>query len=140
APLRLGALALSATPEDPSFAIDTLSPLLVTPFELRSGLMKPWLLPVGAFTRSARSMAYAPAAQLEENAACALLIARSDPIAEASLPDMRARSKPGTAIAAMMPMIATTISSSISVKPFASRIFMDSIPFRKDRRFNWGAS
>ena len=30
---------------------------------------------------------------------------------------MRARNKPGTAIAAMMPMIATTISSSISVNP-----------------------
>ena len=45
-------------------------------------------------------------------------MARIDPMADASLPDMRARSKPGTAIAAMMPMIATTISSSISVKPF----------------------
>ena len=47
------------------------------------------------------------------------LIARSEPIADASLPDMRARSRPGTAIAAMIPMIATTISSSIRVKPFA---------------------
>ena len=45
-------------------------------------------------------------------------MARIDPMADASLPDMRARSRPGTAIAAMMPMIATTISSSISVKPF----------------------
>ena len=43
--------------------------------------------------------------------------ARSDPMADASLPAIRARSRPGTAIAAMMPMIATTISSSISVKP-----------------------
>src|SRR5438477_4115971 len=51
-------------------------------------------------------------------------MARSDPIADASLPDMRARSRPGTAIAAMMPMIATTISSSIKVKPFDSRIFI----------------
>jgi hypothetical protein len=34
------------------------------------------------------------------------------------LPDIRARRSPGTAIAAMMPMIATTISSSMSVKPF----------------------
>src|SRR5215472_10428882 len=48
-------------------------------------------------------------------------------MAEASLPDMRARSKPGTAIAAMMPMIATTISNSIRVKPFDSRIFMFSL-------------
>src|SRR5688572_13986207 len=46
-----------------------------------------------------------------------------DPIADASLPDMRARSSPGTAIAAMMPMIATTISSSISVKPLLLWIF-----------------
>jgi hypothetical protein len=38
-------------------------------------------------------------------------MARIDPIAEASLPDIRARSRPGTAIAAMMPMIATTMSS-----------------------------
>ena len=45
-------------------------------------------------------------------------MARIDPMADASLPDIRARSRPGTAIAAMMPMIATTISSSISVKPF----------------------
>ena len=35
-----------------------------------------------------------------------------------SLADTRARSKLGIAIAAMMPMIATTISSSIRVKPF----------------------
>ena len=46
------------------------------------------------------------------------LIARIEPMAEDSLPDMRARSRPGTAMAAMMPMIATTISSSIRVKPF----------------------
>jgi hypothetical protein len=38
-------------------------------------------------------------------------------MAEASLPESRARSRPGTAMAAMMPMIATTISSSMSVKP-----------------------
>jgi hypothetical protein len=31
---------------------------------------------------------------------------------------MRARSNPGTAIAAIIPMIATTMSSSINVKPF----------------------
>jgi hypothetical protein len=42
--------------------------------------------------------------------------------------DIRARSSPGTAIAAMMPMIATTISSSMSVKPLAVRIFMFSLP------------
>jgi hypothetical protein len=38
------------------------------------------------------------------------------------LPEIRARSRPGTAIAAMMPMIATTIRSSMSVKPLLSRI------------------
>jgi hypothetical protein len=36
---------------------------------------------------------------------------------DASLPDCRARSRPGIAMAAMMPMIATTINSSISVNP-----------------------
>jgi hypothetical protein len=44
-------------------------------------------------------------------------MARIDPMANDSLPDMRARSRPGIAMAAMMPMIATTISSSMSVKP-----------------------
>src|SRR5687767_4969507 len=38
-------------------------------------------------------------------------------MADDSLPDIRARNRPGTPIAAMMPMSATTISSSISVKP-----------------------
>src|SRR5690606_8838708 len=41
-------------------------------------------------------------------------------MADASLPVMRARSSPGMATAAMMLMMATTISSSISVKPFSS--------------------
>src|SRR5260221_13586777 len=53
-----------------------------------------------------------------------LFTARSDPIADASLPAILARNRPGTAIAAMIPMMATTISSSISVKPLVSRIFM----------------
>src|SRR5688500_13032806 len=44
-------------------------------------------------------------------------MARSDPMADASLPAIRARSRPGTAIAAMMPMMATTISNSIRVNP-----------------------
>jgi len=48
----------------------------------------------------------------------ALLMARIEPIAEASLPDIRARSNPGIAMAAMIPIIATTISSSMSVNPF----------------------
>src|SRR6186997_2053734 len=53
-----------------------------------------------------------------------LLIARSDPIADASLPAILARNRPGTAIAAMIPMMATTISSSISVKPLVLRILI----------------
>ena len=45
-------------------------------------------------------------------------------MADASLPDIRARSRPGTAMAAMMPMMATTINNSIRVKPFSFRILM----------------
>ena len=56
--------------------------------------------------------------------AWAPLTARTDPIADASLPAIRARSNPGTAIAAMMPMIATTISNSISVNPTSLFAFM----------------
>src|SRR4051812_4878732 len=51
-------------------------------------------------------------------------MARIEPIADASLPDIRARRRPGIAIAAMIPMIATTISSSMSVKPFWLRTFI----------------
>src|ERR1700691_1617571 len=43
---------------------------------------------------------------------------RTAPTAEASLADMRARRRFGIAIEAMMRMIATTISNSISEKPF----------------------
>ena len=42
---------------------------------------------------------------------------RTEPTAEASLADMRARIKFGMAIAAMIRMMATTISSSMSEKP-----------------------
>ena len=49
---------------------------------------------------------------------------RSEPTADASLADIRARSKFGMAIAAMIRMIATTISSSISEKPFCLRIWI----------------
>src|SRR5215217_4393423 len=85
--------------------------------------MKPWPPELGGVDSWVSVTAYPPCAQLDENAASPLVIARSDPIADASLPDMRARRRPGTAIAAIMPMIATTISSSIRVKPLASRIF-----------------
>ena len=45
-------------------------------------------------------------------------------MAEASLADMRARISPGAAMAVMMPMMATTISSSIRVKPPLPLAFM----------------
>ena len=74
--------------------------------------------PEGPLPRVWSDAAYMPLAQLAANVDWALLTARSEPIADASLPEIRARRRPGTAIAAMMPMIATTISSSMSVKPF----------------------
>src|SRR5437773_6434764 len=102
--------------------------------------MKP-LPPTGALNRSANVVAYPPAAQLEEYAACPLLIARSEPIPDASLPAILARSNPGMAIAAMMPMIATTISNSMRVKPFAFRIFITRSSKEKVVRtfYNWTA-
>src|SRR5688572_5705418 len=45
------------------------------------------------------------------------MMARTLATADDSLPAMRARIRPGTATAAMMPMMATTIRSSIRVKP-----------------------
>src|SRR5688572_15098657 len=56
-------------------------------------------------------------------------------MADASLPDRRARSRPGTAIAAMMPMMATTISSSIRVNPSCLRILFTDISFGKPANF-----
>ena len=64
-------------------------------------------------------MAYPPPPVADEYAASALLMARMEPIAEASSADIRARSRPGTVMAATTPMIPTTTSSSISVKPFS---------------------
>src|SRR3954464_5052366 len=87
--------------------------------------------PAGPLPSVSRPWAYRPLAQLAAKVDWALLIARSEPMADASLPDMRARSRPGTAMAAMMPMIATTISSSMRVKPLALRIFI-LLSFKKD--------
>src|SRR5215831_10744507 len=53
----------------------------------------------------------------------AVLMVRTEPTADASLADIRARIRFGMAIAAMIRMMATTISSSISEKPFCWRIF-----------------
>jgi hypothetical protein len=52
-------------------------------------------------------------------------------MADVSLADIRARSKPGTAIAAMMPIIATTMSSSMSVNPSFLSSFLT--PFSLNR-------
>src|SRR5437763_6136375 len=49
---------------------------------------------------------------------------RTEPTADASLAAIRERSRFGIAMAAMIRMIATTISSSISDKPFCLRIFV----------------
>src|SRR5687767_3889829 len=81
----------------------------------------------GGVPRTGRVGAYAPCPHAAEKLTCAVLIARIDPIADVSLPDILARSNPGTAMAAMMPMIATTISSSISVKPSFFCSFFTSI-------------
>src|SRR5262252_222682 len=89
-----------------------------------SGLTNAWPPPVGGVPSETNDGPYAPWAQLDENVDSAELMARSEPIAEASLPDIRARRRPGTAIAAMMPIIATTISSSISVNPCCARTFI----------------
>src|ERR1700685_2555178 len=63
---------------------------------------------------------------------------RIEPTADASLAAMRARSKFGIAIAAMIKMIATTISNSISEKPFCL-LFISSLfgPTAKKREFIW---
>src|SRR5262249_51732810 len=89
-----------------------------------SGLTNAWPPPAGGVPSATSDGAYAPCAQLDENVDSAELMARSDPMADASLPDIRARSRPGTAMAAMMPMMATTISNSINVKPLSLRTVM----------------
>ena len=63
-------------------------------------------------------------------------MARSDPIEEASFPDIRARSSPGTAMAAMMPMMATTMRSSMRVKPLLVLVRMVLLPEAESFRRN----
>src|SRR5437762_7963261 len=116
-PLQVETFEMAKVSGAASAASVTTYPLFATPFDRRSGLMNPWLLPTGGLTRSARSMAYAPVAQVEAYAASALLISRSEAIAEASLPDIRARRRPGMAMAAMIPTMATTRSSSTRLNP-----------------------
>jgi len=62
-------------------------------------------------------VANAPFAHDEANAPCALLMTRKDAIAEAWFPERRALTSCGIAIEAKNPMMPTTISSSIRVKP-----------------------
>src|SRR3979490_92276 len=93
-----------------------------------SGLMKAWPRATGGVPSATSGTAWVPCAPLDAYVDSAELIARSEPMAEASLPDMRARRRPGTAIAAMMPMIATTISSSMRVKPLVLRSLLDGSP------------
>src|SRR5258708_29305312 len=55
----------------------------------------------------------------------AVLIVRREPTAEASFAAIRDRIKFGIAMAAMIRMIATTISNSISEKPFCFFMVLD---------------
>ena len=71
-------LAAAAEPSP----ISTRYPLFSTPFEARSGLMKPAPLPPAPLTRSTRSVAYAPWAQEDEKVAWALPMERIEPIAD----------------------------------------------------------
>src|SRR3972149_7277823 len=59
--------------------------------------------------------------------------ARVSPITCASLAATLARRRLGTAIAAMMPMMATTMSSSMRVNPFFPTVF-PSLGLKKRRR------
>jgi hypothetical protein len=52
-----------------------------------------------------------------------VLVVRTELAADDSLAEIRARNRFGIAIAAMIRIIATTISNSISEKPLCLRIF-----------------
>jgi hypothetical protein len=60
---------------------------------------------------------------VDEYVTAEVLIVRIEPTADASLAAIRDRRRLGIAIAAMIRMIATTISNSISEKPFCFFIF-----------------
>src|SRR5512140_3861082 len=83
--------------------------------------------------RQLRELSYQP--ELADwYVAWAEITVRMSPIVADSFAEMRARSRLGIAIAAMMPMIATTISSSIRVKPFC--LFIGST-FLSKRQDHW---
>jgi hypothetical protein len=58
------------------------------------------------------------------------VIALSDPTADVSLPVILDLSRPGTAIAAMMLMMATTMSNSIRVKPRSEVLVIRIVSFK----------
>jgi hypothetical protein len=61
---------------------------------------------------------------VDEYVTAEVLIVRIEPTAEASLAAIRDRRRLGIAMAAMIRMIATTISNSISEKPFCFFILL----------------
>jgi len=85
------------------------------PFAVRSDEMNAVELPGQMLPSVARSSAK-PSVSAAKSC-WADTTARSEPMADASLPDKRARNRLGMAMAAMTPMIPTTIRSSMSVKP-----------------------
>src|SRR5262245_45046398 len=101
---RFGSRNVGAVEEYPGMqvAADGVERQLAT-----AGYPLPWLVP-----------SYAASAEIH---------VRRSPMVADSLADTRARSKLGIAIAAIMPMIATTIKSSMSVNPFC--LFINTAPF-----------
>jgi len=73
--------------------------------------------PLDGVARSSRVAAYPPPPHVAAYVDSAVLIVRIDPIADDSLADILALKSAGMAIEAMMPMMATTMSNSINVKP-----------------------
>src|SRR5207244_3553993 len=72
--------------------------------------------------RLAKSVGYPTVGYAVWYDSIAVSMVRTDAAADDSLAAIRARSRFGMAIAAMIRMIATTISNSISEKPFCLRI------------------
>src|SRR5579885_1878752 len=77
--------------------------------------------------RAAKFAAYPAAGYEVEYSMLAVTMERTEAAAEDSLAAILARSRFGMAIAAMIKMIATTISSSINEKPFCLRILVFSL-------------
>src|ERR1700675_2138438 len=65
----------------------------------------------------------------------AVFMVRMEPTADASLAAMRDRSRLGIAMAAIIKMMATTISNSISEKPFSLLIMIYLSPWRNSPKF-----